>query len=694
METVLANKISKLFLNLKKISYSNPFVTADVLKVAKKLDVQLIPKSMGIEGCSPLGFYENRMCEVILSNSDLLLDQYITDEQHTHLKHIANNWKMCPYLMYVDLLTNQIIKIEEYNINKRKRLSQSIEIPNSTWVTASSTRNYMLDDPLIDFLKFQSSTSNKRSRTSTYNKIPRSRSNSETFLEKIFDNGNKFEEEIINKIKNLIPSKDFIEIAKSFEARDLSKYRRTIQAISQLVPVIYQPVLWNHTNKTYGCADLIIRSDYAKKIFPSYPSTSSTNPVYEVYDIKWSSLKLKAGSDNLQNEISVKPYKAQIWIYTDALNKIQLVPATRGFVIGKSYYREKTVNKVPIVETFLDPFERLGLIDWETSIEEQNIEKTNEAIEWIQEVRTNRDLQVDPPNDPRLYPNMKNTSDGEFHQIKKQLAEKNKEITMIYSVGKRSRDLALESGICRWDDPRINSNILGFNPSCKLSGTINSILEINKPDNEEIISFSQLSNFGNWKNSKVACYVDIETIGKTVYSLNIPRSNFIFMIGLGVVIDGKWTYYVYTTKSLDLKEEQRILQEFNLKMKEIAELDQVNKIPVFHWSNYENTNLKPYVNIPEQFEFYDMCKWFKDDEICVKGAFDFKLKSINRALHSLGLTSTIWNDSVSNGMDAMNQAYNYYMLGGTNKVIQDIEHYNEIDCKSMAEIHRIFRELF
>jgi predicted RecB family nuclease len=692
MDTVLANKISKFFLNLERISYSNPFVTPDVLKVAKKLDIQLIPKSMGLEGCAPLGFYKNKMCEIILSDLDL------TDEHYTHLKYIANNWQMCPHLLYVNPITNEIMEIEQYNINKRKRLNQSIEVPDSTWVTASSTRNYMLDDPLIDFLKFQTqSQNNYRSRTSTSSSNSRSRSNSDTFLEKIFENGNKFEEEIINKIKELIPSKDFIEIAKSFEARDLSKYRRTIQAIGQSIPVIYQPVLWNHTNKTYGCADLIIRSDYAKKIFPSYPSTgttSSNGKVYEVYDIKWSSLKLKAGSDNLQNEISIKPYKAQIWIYTDALNKIQPVPATRGFVIGKSYYREKTVNKVPIVETFSDPFEKLGLIDWETSIEEQNIEKTNEAIEWIQEVRTNRDLQVDTTKDPRLYPNMKNTSDGEFHKVKKQLAEKNKEITMLYSVGKRSRDLALESGICKWDDPRINSNILGFNPSCKLSGTINSILEINKPDNEEIISFSQLSNFGNWKNSKVACYVDIETIGKTVYSLNIPRSNFIFMIGLGVVIDGKWTHYVYTTKSLDLKEEQRILQEFNLKMKEIAELYEFNKIPVFHWSNYENTNLKPYINIPEQFDFYDMCKWFKDDEICVKGAFDFKLKSINRALHSLGLTSTIWDDSISNGMDAMNQAYNYYMIGGSDKVIQDIEHYNEIDCKSMAEIHRIFRELF
>ena len=700
METVLTNKISKLFLNLKKISYSNLFITPDVLKVAKKLDIQLIPKSMGIENCAPLGFYQNKMCEVILSCSDLLLDQDITEKHHIHLKLIANSWDMCPYLLYVDQITNQIIKIEQYKINKRKRLTESIEIPDSTWVTASSTRNYMLDDPLIDFLKFQSNESNKRHRSNDSIRTPRSNSNLDTFLEKIFDNGNKFEEEIITKIKSLIPSKDFIQIAKSFEARDLSKYKSTIKAISESVPVIYQPVLWNYTNKTYGCADLIIRSDYAKKIFPSYPSTDLVQPrylrqaVYEVYDIKWSNLKLKAGSDNLQNEIAVKPYKAQIWIYTDALNKIQSVPATKGFVIGKSYYREKSVKKVSIVETFSDPFERLGLIDWETSIEKQNIEKTNEAIKWIQEVKTNRSLHVDPPNDPRLYPNMKNTSDGEFYRVKKQLANKNKEITMLYSVGKRSRDLALESGITRWDDPRINSNILGFNPSCKLSGTINSILEINKPDNEKIIKFSQLSNFGNWKNSKVSCYVDIETIGKAVYSLNIPRSNFIFMIGLGLVINGKWTHYVYTTKSLNLKEEQRILLEFNFKMKEIAELYKVDTIPIFHWSNYENINLKPFINISEQFEFYDMCKWFKNDEICIKGAFDFKLKSVNRALHSLGLTSTIWNNSVSNGMDAMNQAYKYYMFGGTNKVIQEIEHYNEIDCKSMAEIHRIFRELF
>jgi predicted RecB family nuclease len=694
MDTVLANKISKFFLNLQKVSYSNPFVSPNVLKAARKLQIRLVPKSMGYDGCAPLGFYQNKMCEIIFSDLEL------TDAHFEHLKKIATCWQMCPHLLYVDHLTNNLIRVEQYSINKkRKRQSdlvqdEQIEIPDSNWVTASSTRNYMLDDPIIDYLKFQAQEQKKiRSRSSSSS---RSRSNSETFLEKIFENGNKFEEDIINKIKQMIPTKDFITIAKSYEARDINKYKQTIQAIRKSIPVIYQPVLWNHTNKTYGCADLIIRSDYAEKIFPSYPvaKQQQSAPTYEVYDIKWSNLKLKAGSDHLQNEISVKPYKAQIWIYTDALNKIQTSQATRGFIIGKSYYRENTVNKQICTQTYSDPFEKLGMVDWSNFAEEENIEKTNEAIQWLQEVRTNKLLELDPPNDPRLYPNMKNTSDGEFHSTKKRLAEKNKEITMLYSVGKRSRDLALKSGILRWDDPRINSHVLGFNPNSKLAGLIDGIINTNRWDNTNPISYSELSNFGNWKNSKVMCYVDIETIGKTVYSLPIDRSNFIFMIGLGVSIDNKWTHYVYTAKSLDLNEENRILKEFNLQMGLIAKQMNSNEtIPIFHWSNYENTNLKPFVNISPQFEFYDMCKWFKDDQICVKGAFDFKLKSITRALYKLGLSQVVWDDTVSNGMDAMNQAYNYYVLGGSEQIIKDIEAYNEVDCRSMAEIHQVLKTL-
>jgi hypothetical protein len=238
--------------------------------------------------------------------------------------------------------------------------------------------------------------------------------------------------------------------------------------------------------------------------------------------------------------------------------------------------------------------------------------------------------------------------------------------------------------------------VLGFNQSSKLARLIDGIIQANQPSNTEVITYSNLSNFGNWKKAKVACYVDIETIGKTVYNLDIDKSNFIFMIGIGVVIDGIWEFNVYTTKSLDLIEEQRIICEFNARIEQISDAALrygQKEIPVFHWSNYENTNLKPYIQIPEHFKFYDMCKWVKDDEIFIKGAFNFKLKSIIRALHNLGMTNVVWEDSVSEGLDAMHQAYMYYKFGGAEKVIQDIEAYNEVDCKSMSEIHRIFKKL-
>lgn len=679
METVIKNKIDKILSQLVKTKYFNPFENSSVYKVGKKIGFSFIPKGMGYNGCAPLGFYGTKMCEIVISQ-----EQELSQEQQIHLNLLIKKWNLCPYVLFVNNL-GKIISLNQFTqLVKRKR---ELQVPDNSWISASSTRNYMLDDPIIDFLKERII---KRPRSNSSDFQP-----NQTFLSRVFENGNKFEESIIKKIKSLVPEKDFIEIAKSYEARSLEKYNLTIKAINNKIPIIYQPVLWNHSNKTFGCADLIIRSDYACKLFPSYSNYNLVTPVYEVYDIKWSNIKLRAGSDHVINDILIKPYKAQILIYTDALNKIQSNKATRGFIIGKNYTREKTVNKVLQTENYLNPFEKLGVIDFTAASEQENIDKTVEAVEWLKEIKTNVNLCVDPPNDSRLYPNMKNTYDSEFHSIKKNLANKNREITMLYSVGKKSRDLALSQGITRWDNPKINSEVLGIKQKTKLASLIDGIIDVNRPENNEIITWANISNYGNWKTSPIKCYVDIETIGKTVYNLDLERSNFIFMIGLGVFINGKWEFTVFTAQTLEAKEEQRIIREFEVVMEQInSKYSELKQIPVFHWSNYENTNLRPFVNISEKFEFFDMCKWFKNDEICVKGAFDFKLKSITRALCQAGLTQVNWDDNVCGGLDAMNQAYIYYKSDlSDKKILKDIEYYNEIDCKSMSEIHNILQKV-
>jgi hypothetical protein len=431
--------------------------------------------------------------------------------------------------------------------------------------------------------------------------------------------------------------------------------------------------------------------------------------------------------------------------------------ATRGFLIGKSYWSEKVINKKSMSNLYSHPFQKLGIVNFENSNENSNIEKTKQAIKWIKDIKNNNNLCLDPPNDPRLYPNMKNTQDGEFHSIKKQLAEKNKELTLLYSVSKSCRDLALENNIYTYDDPRLSSTILGFNPETKRAKLLDGILDINFKKND-IISFNKLTNYGNWQNSSIKCYVDIETINTSLYNLSFNKSNYIFMIGLGIVINNKWSFHVFTVNDLTLDEEFRILFEFENKINELYSLDTLEEvkrskaslsnilferqdihgckperqdihgckperqdiqgckperqdIPIFHWSNYENTNLKPYININPKFIFYDMCKWFQTDEIFVKGVYDFKLKSIVNALYKSGQTNINWSSNqlnksinsnlvqiedstIYNGLDAMHMAFKHYTNKLNNKeLIKNIEYYNEIDCKSMWEIHNVLQKM-
>ena len=65
---------------------------------------------MSYDGCAPLGFYQNKMCEVILNKSL----QDLSDEQKTHLDRIKKSWIVIPYLIYVNSSNNQIISIEEW----------------------------------------------------------------------------------------------------------------------------------------------------------------------------------------------------------------------------------------------------------------------------------------------------------------------------------------------------------------------------------------------------------------------------------------------------------------------------------------------------------------------------------------------------------------------------------------------------
>jgi hypothetical protein len=86
---------------------------------------------------------------------------------------------------------------------------------------------------------------------------------------------------------------------------------------------------------------------------------------------------------------------------------------------------------------------------------------------------------------------------------------------------------------------------------------------------------------------------------------------------------------------------------------------------------------------------------FTSEPIVVKGALNFRLKTIGKAMYKLGLIDILWEDNeVTDGLAAMMHAVKYYTgdVENTNVSIMDtIVDYNEIDCKVIWAIIKYLR---
>src|SRR5690606_22637106 len=106
--------------------------------------------------------------------------------------------------------------------------------------------------------------------------------------------------------------------------------RETFGAMARGEECISQGVLWNPANRTYGAADLLVRSDVLRSLFPDAltadeakrgaPGLALVDVHYRVVDIKFTTLHLdrhgSASADHL-------PYMAQVFVYNEALGRIQ-----------------------------------------------------------------------------------------------------------------------------------------------------------------------------------------------------------------------------------------------------------------------------------------------------------------------------------------------------------------------------------
>lgn len=624
--------------------------------------------------------------------------------------------------------------------------SQHMDLDNdkNDWVSATRVKNYLLKEPLIDWFDLYYKT-NKYNENHTIlnsyqsnlsgsieqNMLLSSNAENSNQNEIFFEMGIKFENEVMNFIRNKYP--DAIKKVVMMELNS-SLNELTLQYMKQGIPIIEQAALYNFKNKTYGIADILVRSDWINKLFTTsvisedeemrQGSNLTGKYHYRVIDIKWTTLYLCSNGKNIRNSHRFPAYKGQLAIYNAALGILQGYTPNEAFILAKSWNLN---NGLPNKQEGHNCFTRLGCIDFKI-FDNKYLKETHDAIKWIRDVRYNGShWTCNTPSVPELYPNMCNKYDAPYHNIKTELANQIDELTLIYMVGSKNRKIAHKNEIYAWSDKKCDSKSLGINGK-KIGPIVNKIIRINRDSDNLIEPMKIINNMQNWKQKHgLDFYLDFESITGCLYFKDINPQNaksdnqILFLIGVGYEKNNIWTYESFIIHEINRQNENTIVNDFiNLIERETEIYMKENNIKsrsackprFFHWSNAEksifNTVDKRHNDMfsiwKNNVEWIDMYKVFISEPIVLKGAKKFTLKEIAKTMSLHGMITSNWSsDGPENGLDAMLEAIKYYRymnnpnknIGDYNKnklLMDSIINYNEIDCKVVYEIVSYLRQ--
>ena len=586
-------------------------------------------------------------------------------------------------------------------ISKRTRLSRSREYIDynwNEWVSATETKNYMLNDPLLDWYNHYAVSNNIKQdnvKDKKYN-----------FEEYIMAKGVEFENAILMNLETRFgPS--FVKVANNYEGCSLDKLRETISLMESWTPIISSGILHNFENKTYGIPDLIIRSDYLNKVVQEEVLNEDEKGVgckfsekwhYRVIDIKFTSLTL--GKKDIVRKVgNIDAYKSQTIIYNKALGNIQ------GYVPGHCYLMGRRIKEGNNKYGTFYKFGRINMND------EKFIERVDKSIEWIKDLKKDG-FNWKPGITKRreLLPNMNNKKDYPWHEAKKKLALDINELTMLWSVSVNDRNTLNDLGIYKISDIFCSSNM--FKKNRRISNVIDTIVNINK-NNENIFNPVEcdLNKYNIEKKDDIMeFYVDFETTNNVndVFTKIIKykegdnqkiegnsADQIIYMIGVGWIEDDEWKFKNYIVDRISLYHEKKIINEF------IDFVSQYDNKRLYHWSKAEPSIMNGKIGKEEndKLRWFNLLEVFRKVPVNIKGNYSFGLKNIAKSMFKYNMIETEWENGDINGLDAM-----LVSIYAENKCrdleiykISDYEDmngivkYNEIDCKVMWDILRFLR---
>jgi predicted RecB family nuclease len=589
--------------------------------------------------------------------------------------------------------------------------------PWRAWVSATRTRNFCNYDPLLDWLEEYGEARGFAKDTTA--ELYDSRTD---FLQFVLNKGNEFEAAILRYLAGQVQLKRIAWEAR--EVRDPAVATRTWEAMRAGVEAIAQGVLWNPETQTYGAADLLLRSDVLAKLFPgSIPPGEATIVApgipgarwhYRVVDIKFMTLHmLKDGHAASQH----RDYMAQVWLYNEALGRIQGMVPPCGYLLGRGWEQLK--------ERGSSAMERLERVDRDFAFGRKDIslrELALGACEWIRRMREagGKWAVLPEPSVDELRPNMRYMEDAPWHLAKQRIAAHLEDLTLLPRVTPQLRQAAITAGLRRWTDPACSAESLGISGET-LVPLVNAVIVANHSpaDGKVVIPDRVTASEQLWRTTKTAeFYVDFETVSDLDDDFGkLPQKGgqpLIFMIGCGYLTNPSdpqtWTFKVFTAERLTPDEERRVISEWLANLRSVCAERKTNleESRLFHWSPAEVSTLTTAYNSAASrhgLPSWDRLPWVdllsnvvKKQPVTVRGAFGFGLKAVAKAMHQAGLIPTNWGDGPTDGLGAMVGAWwcNREAAGHSTSMrdldlMKSIEAYNEVDCRVMAEVLHFLR---
>lgn len=629
-------------------------------------------------------------------------------------------------IKYID----PIINIEKWkNLNTYKKIETDVEYNEyDDWISATSTANYLMHDPIIDWLDRYYDKYGYNEQPEKVVRNDTKQVTTEKFSANIlFEMGNKFENEVVKELRSKY-SQSIKRVCNNFnDMKNRNKVDDTIKYMKEGIPIIEQAMLVNNNNKTFGVVDILIRSDYINDIFKEQILKDKEQHVkapklqgeyhYIVIDIKWSQIPLAANEKNILNKDRYIAYKGQLGIYNLALGVLQNYIPNCAYILGKGWNTNKQKESL----NGYNCFERLGEIDY-INYDEYYIDLTSNAVEWVRNMRINgHKWSCINPEREEMYPNMC-VENAKWDTIKKDISYKNKELTQFWMVGYKNRKHGHDNGIYKWDSPQCTSESLNINGK-KVSFVLDKLLEINR--SESIIVYPDIinNNTENWQTeSELDFYLDFETLNECLVNTDInlynskKNTNVIYLIGVGYKEGNEFKFESFQLDKFSIENEKIILINLKNFIEEYVELymkkynivdRQLIKPRFFHWAFAENNFLKIANNRHNGFlsdwlkniQLVDLCKIFTEEPIIIKNMYKFKLKEVAGAMYDNNLIKTQWKD-INSGLAAIRESSKYYREKNKNnednenneKIMKNIKEYNKVDCKVIWEILEYIRK--